>query len=76
MLLQFARLRNYRGHHAKGACVLKGDQSWFRGATLRLATAHQAPHLYRGALAAGMLLFRATFLHTGVVTGPGAKGLN
>lgn len=80
MLLQFASasLMNYRGDHAKGAHGLKGDQTWFRGATLRLATAHQAPHLFIGALLAGMLLFQGYYLppHKAVVIGQGAMGLN
>lgn len=79
MLLQFtsASLTNYRGDHAKGAHGLKGDQTWFRGATLRLATAHQAPHLLIGALVAGMLLFQGYLPpHKAVVIGQGAIDLN
>lgn len=66
MLLPFASasLMNYRADHASGAQELKGDQTWFRGTTLRVAAAHKAPHLYRDARIAGMLLFRAVFFHT------------
>lgn len=77
MLLQFAsaRLRNYRGGNAKGAHVLKGDQSWFRGSLsdwqlpIRPSPVLRCPGC-RDAAVQGYLP-----PHTAVVIGQGAKSL-